>query len=142
MAGFKYVDRVGNVSVINGIVHIELLVTRPAGGDGRQQVRAEPVERIVMALPRFVRLCAEMDGHLERMETKGLITRRVASGAAATQQQAMPEPIAAQPEPVPATAWEPPPPQRLEPLAPPPPPPTAPAPEPAPARKGGFFWRR
>jgi hypothetical protein len=32
-----------------------------------------------MALPQFVRLCAEMAGHLQRMEEKGLITRRAAS---------------------------------------------------------------
>jgi hypothetical protein len=33
-----------------------------------------------MTLPNVVHLCGEMPGHLEKMEKKGLITRRAAKG--------------------------------------------------------------
>jgi hypothetical protein len=118
MSGFRYVDGVGNVSVINGMVHIDLLVARPQPGNGQQQVQAEEAQHLVMALPQFVRLCAEMAGHLGRMEQKGLITRRPAdtAAAAAPPQQPAPRPITRQPAP--------------------------PASEPAPAKRGGFFWKK
>jgi hypothetical protein len=51
------------------------VVVRPPKAEG-QQPQVEPVQHLVMALPQFVRLCAEMAGHLQRMESKGLITRR------------------------------------------------------------------
>lgn len=76
-SGFQYIDGVGNVAVVNGMAHIDLVVLRPLAAEG-QQPRIEPVQHLVMALPQFVRLCAEMAGHLQKMEEKGLITRRVA----------------------------------------------------------------
>lgn len=81
ISGFQYIDGVGNVSVVNGMAHIDLVVLRPPAAEG-QQPRLEPIQHLVMALPQFVRLCAEMAGHLERMEQKGLITRRPADGSA------------------------------------------------------------
>ena len=78
--GFQYIDGVGNVSVVNGMAHIDLVVVRPPAGEGKQPT-VESVQHLVMALPQFVRLCAEMAGHLQRMEEKGLITRRPADGA-------------------------------------------------------------
>jgi hypothetical protein len=72
---FHYIDGVGNVSVTNGMAHIDLVVVRP-GTSESQPARIEPVQHIVMTLPNFVRLCAEMAGHLKRMEEKGLITRK------------------------------------------------------------------
>lgn len=75
MSGFQYIDGVGNVAVVNGMAHIDLVVVRPPVAEG-QQPRVEPVQHLVMALPQFVRLCAEMAGHLQRMEQKGLITRQ------------------------------------------------------------------
>jgi hypothetical protein len=77
--GFQYIDGVGNVSVVNGMAHIDLVVVRPPAGEGKQPT-VESVQHLVMALPQFVRLCAEMAGHLQRMEEKGLITRRPADG--------------------------------------------------------------
>lgn len=74
-SGYHYIDGIGNVSVVNGMAHIDLVVIRPPTVEGQQQ-QVEPVQHLVMALPQFVRLCAEMAGHLQRMEAKGLITRR------------------------------------------------------------------
>jgi hypothetical protein len=78
MASFNYVDGVGNVTVVNGMAHIELVVVRPPAAEG-QQARAEVAEHLVMALPQFVRFCAEMANHIQRMESKGLITRKPAN---------------------------------------------------------------
>jgi hypothetical protein len=71
---FHYIDGVGNVSVVNGMAHIDLIAVRPPKAEG-QQPQVEPVQHLVMALPNFVRLCAEMAGHLQRMEKKGIIKR-------------------------------------------------------------------
>ena len=72
---FEYVDGVGNVSVVNGMAHVDLIVVRPPVADG-QQPQLEVARHLVMTLPSFVRLCSEMAGHLQKMEQKGLITRR------------------------------------------------------------------
>lgn len=73
--GYQYIDGVGNVSVVNGMAHIDLVVVAPPTADG-QQPQVRPVQHLVMTLPHFVRLCAEMAGHLSRMEEKGVITRK------------------------------------------------------------------
>lgn len=78
LSGYQYIDGVGNVSVVNGMAHIDLVVVRPPTAEG-QQPHVEPVQHLVMALPAFVRLCAEMAGHLQKMEEKGIITRRAES---------------------------------------------------------------
>ena len=75
MSSYQYIDGVGNVSVVNGMAHIDLVVVRPPSAEG-QQSQVQPVQHLVMALPNFVRLCAEMAGHLQKMEEKGLITRK------------------------------------------------------------------
>lgn len=76
-SGFQYIDGVGNVAVVNGMAHIDLVAVRPPAAEG-QEPRVEAVQHLVMALPNFVRLCAEMAGHLQRMEEKGVISRRAA----------------------------------------------------------------
>lgn len=75
MSSYQYIDGVGNVSVVNGMAHIDLVVVRPPSAEG-QQSQVQAVQHLVMALPNFVRLCAEMAGHLQKMEEKGLITRK------------------------------------------------------------------
>jgi hypothetical protein len=75
MNGFQYIDGVGNVSVVNGMAHLDLVVLTPPAGEG-QQPQVHPVQHLVMPLPNFVRLCAEMAGHLQRMEEKGIIKKR------------------------------------------------------------------
>jgi hypothetical protein len=62
------------------MAHIDLVVVRPPPGEGKQPT-VESVQHLVMALPQFVRLCAEMAGHLQHMEEKGLISRHPADGA-------------------------------------------------------------
>lgn len=81
--GFQYIDGIGNVSVVNGMAHIDLVVVRPPTTE-EQQPKVESVQHLVMGLTQFVRLCAEMAGHLQKMEEKGLITRRAADGSALT----------------------------------------------------------
>lgn len=75
LSGYQYIDGVGNVSVVNGMAHIDLVVVRPPTAEG-QQPQVIPVQHLVMALPAFVRLCAEMAGHLQKMEEKGIITKQ------------------------------------------------------------------
>lgn len=72
---FQYIDGVSNVSVVNGMVHMSLVVVSPPPGEG-QQAAVRVVQNLVMALPQFTRLCAEMGAQLQRMEEKGLIQRR------------------------------------------------------------------
>ena len=78
-AGFQYVDGVGNVSVVNGIAHIDLIVLLPAAGEGAPP-QVVPVQHLVMPLPNVVRFCAEMAGHLKIMEEKGIISRKAGDG--------------------------------------------------------------
>jgi hypothetical protein len=73
---YQYIDGVGSVSVVNGMAHVDLVVVAPPVAEG-QQPHIQPTHHLVMALPNFVRLCAEMAGHLQRMEEKGMIQRRV-----------------------------------------------------------------
>ena len=46
-------------------------------------IKANPesavVDHVVMTLPQFVRLCADVTRNLKQMEEKGLITRRAAA---------------------------------------------------------------
>jgi hypothetical protein len=72
---FHYIDGVSNVSVVNGMAHMSLVVLAPPAGEG-QQATVRVVQNLVMALPQFVRLCAEMGAQLQRMEEKGLISRK------------------------------------------------------------------
>lgn len=74
-SGYHYIDGIGNVTVVNGMVHLDLVVVVPPVGEG-QQPQIQPVQRLVIPLPRFVRLCTEMGGHLKNMEDKGMIQRR------------------------------------------------------------------
>ena len=69
-----YIDGVGRVSVVNGAAHVDLVAIVPPGQDGGQPQMAV-THRLVMGLPQFVRMCAEMANHLRQMEEKGLITR-------------------------------------------------------------------
>ena len=73
--GFSYIDGVGNVAVVNGMAHIDLFVVRPPAAEG-QQPQVVSVQHLVLPLPQFVRMCTEFAGHLQRMEEKGLITRK------------------------------------------------------------------
>ncbi len=76
MAGeYHYIDGVNNVSVVNGMAHISLVVLVPPTVEG-QQPTVKNVQNLVMAMPQFVRLCAEMGSQLQRMEEKGLIKRQ------------------------------------------------------------------
>ena len=80
ISGYQYIDGIGNVSVVNGMAHLDLVVVTPPTAEG-QQPQIQPVQRLVMPLPRFVRLCAEMATHLKSMEDKGMINRRPAGQA-------------------------------------------------------------
>lgn len=73
--GFQSIDGVGNVSVVNGMAHVDLIVVRPPTAEGHSPP-VEPAQRRALALPNFVRLCAEMAAHLRTMEEKGLIVKR------------------------------------------------------------------
>lgn len=42
------------------------------------------MHHLVMTLPRFVRLCAEMAGHLRGMQEKGIISRQPLKDGSAT----------------------------------------------------------
>lgn len=78
--GIAYVDGVGRVTVVNGLAHIDLIAVIPPSKEG-EQAHPEVAQRLVMGLPQFVRMCAEMAGHLQRMEEKGLIKRNPPANA-------------------------------------------------------------
>lgn len=78
--GYQYIDGVGNVAVVNGMAHVDLVVVAPPASEG-QQPQLWPVQHLVMPLPNFVRFCAEMAGHLQKMEEKGIIRRQGTSAA-------------------------------------------------------------
>jgi propanediol utilization protein len=70
----SYIDGVGRVTVVNGIAHMDLVAVLPPVQEGAQ-AQVVVTHRLALGLPQFVRMCAEMAGHLQRMEAKGLITR-------------------------------------------------------------------
>ena len=72
---YQYIDGMGHVAVAAGMAHMDLVVIKPPLVDG-QKPQVEVVQRLVMPLPNFVSLCAEMAGHLQRMEEKGIISRK------------------------------------------------------------------
>ena len=75
MAGeLHYIDGVGRVSVVNGAAHVDLIAVVPPSVEGAQP-QVTVTHRLVMGLPQFVRMCAEMANHLRQMEEKGLLTR-------------------------------------------------------------------
>lgn len=76
----SYVDGIGRVTVVNGLVHIDLVAAMPPAQEGGQ-TQIQVTQRLVMGLPQFVRLCSEMSGHLQRMEGLGLIKRQPSSDA-------------------------------------------------------------
>ena len=51
--GFQYVDGVGNISVVNGMAHVDLVVVVPPAVEG-QQAQVRQVQHLVMALPNYV----------------------------------------------------------------------------------------
>jgi hypothetical protein len=76
----SYVDGIGRVTVVNGLVHIDLVAAVPPAQDaGQTQILV--THRLVMGLAQFVRLCSETSGHLQRMEGLGLIKREPVSDA-------------------------------------------------------------
>jgi hypothetical protein len=76
-----YADGIGKVSVVNGMAHIDFVMVEPPAKEGEQH-RAVPVERIVMPLPQFIRLCADMASNLRSMEEQGLIKRDAGANGA------------------------------------------------------------
>ena len=80
MSEISYVDGVGRVTVVNGMTHIDLVTIVPPPQEGAQ-AQIHVAHRLVMALPQFVRMCAEMAGHLQRMEQQGLIKRNAPPAA-------------------------------------------------------------
>lgn len=72
---YQYIDGIGNVHVLNGMAHVDLVVVQPPIAEG-QQPQVMVAQHLVLPLPNFVRMCAEMAGHLQRMEEKGLIKRK------------------------------------------------------------------
>ena len=74
-SNIQYVDGIGSVRVANGMAHIELVVVTPPTTEGGQMA-VQPVQHLIMALPQFVRFCSDMASQLNRMEEKGMITRK------------------------------------------------------------------
>ena len=70
----SYIDGVGRVTVVNGLAHIDLVTVLPPASE-TEHAQVQVSHRLVMALPQFVRMCAEMATHLQRMEQQGLIKR-------------------------------------------------------------------
>ena len=81
MAGeIHYVDGVGRMSVMNGHAYVDLVTAVPPVEEGGQMSVAV-THRLALALPQFVRMCAEMANQLKLMEDKGLITRQPAAAS-------------------------------------------------------------
>ena len=76
MAGeLHYVDGVGRISVLNGAAHVDLFAIIPPA-QGSDQPQMAVTHHLVMGLPQFVKMCADMGTHLRTLEEKGVITRQ------------------------------------------------------------------
>lgn len=80
--GYTYIDGIGKVRVANGMTHIDLVVVAPPAVDG-QPPQIQPVQHLVMPLPQFVHMCAEMGNQLKRMEEMDFISKKAAAPPAA-----------------------------------------------------------
>ena len=74
MSMISYIDGVGRVSIVNGIAHIDLVNIIPPTKDG-EQPQVMVAHRIAMALPQMIRMCADIAGHMQRMEQQGIFKR-------------------------------------------------------------------
>lgn len=74
----KYIDGIGNISMMQGMVHFDLLVMQPPS-DPAGKPNVVDTGHIVMSLPQYVRMCAELARNLDQLEAKGLITRKADS---------------------------------------------------------------
>lgn len=74
-SGCQYIDGVSKLSVVSAMALIDLVVLVPPAAQGHQP-KVLPAQHLVMPPPRFVRPCAEMAGHQQRIEETGVISRQ------------------------------------------------------------------
>lgn len=77
-----FVDTVGRVGFVGGVVRIELVTLQP--GDGpKDPPKPAPVQRIVMPLEGFVNAFISMESLMRQLEQAGLISKKSGKGAKA-----------------------------------------------------------
>ena len=71
----NYVDGLGRVSVIKGMVYVELLQLMP-GSKADDEHSYQTGSRLVFNLPSYVEFCTDIMKQLEEMEVAGIITKK------------------------------------------------------------------
>ncbi|RTL70565.1 MAG: hypothetical protein EKK41_12390 [Hyphomicrobiales bacterium] len=69
---FRYIDGIQNVTIANGMTYITLGVVQPPTREGGSP-QLLVAGALVLSVPNYVRLCAEMANNLKTMQDKGLI---------------------------------------------------------------------
>ena len=72
MNSTTYADGVENISVINGLARLELVIANIAK-DGDKQVQVVPSGTLVISLDGFVKLHAQIDGMVKKMLEDGIL---------------------------------------------------------------------
>jgi hypothetical protein len=86
----QHCDGLHDVSILSGVVRLDFFHFAPGepGADGKPQ--REHALRVCMSPEAFVQTCSTLDRVVRELESRGLIARRPAAGAAAPVANAAP----------------------------------------------------
>ena len=70
MSNYLFADSVSNVSVVNGIVRLELIASTI---DGQNEVKSIPAGTLALPLNGFINLHSQIDSIIKKMVDDGLL---------------------------------------------------------------------
>ena len=70
MSNYVFADSVANVSVVNGIVRLELIASTV---DGQNEIKPSPAGTLILPLNGFINLHAQIDKIIKKMVEDGIL---------------------------------------------------------------------
>ena len=70
MSNYVFADSVANVSVVNGIVRLELIASTV---DGQSEIKPSPAGTLILPLNGFINLHAQIDKIIKKMVEDGIL---------------------------------------------------------------------
>ena len=70
MSNYVFADSVANVSVVNGIVRLELIASTV---DGQNEIKSSPAGTLILPLNGFINLHAQIDKIIKKMVEDGIL---------------------------------------------------------------------
>ncbi|MBF0124689.1 MAG: hypothetical protein HQL60_05070 [Magnetococcales bacterium] len=78
-----FADGIGNISVNNGVVRIELVVMDPTAATNNQNPRLEPRQRLIMPIDGFVRSFNIAENVMKKLVEAGVVNMQPPAAAPA-----------------------------------------------------------